>query len=191
MSLHNRGSKGKAVVFKYDFEPLNCPTSRLVAYLRKRQRIFRVTDYFSQGPSAGNRCQVCELNRIKCVVSNTVNPSLDPFNIKVSFGEWKSRANCFRQQLACYIRTFRVHLNWFFRQQTLWFDNLRGSTLYLNITNLMFWENVTASISKRLSTKQNYLIPDLTLKEYSVFESFIYDHVSLYYIDRPTQVTSF
>lgn len=29
----------------------------------------------------GNRCQVCELNRVKSVVSNTVNPSLDPFNI--------------------------------------------------------------------------------------------------------------
>jgi len=90
--LHNGGygSKDKTDILKYDSETLNCPTYGVVEiYIRPStyttKDIFWVVDYFSQGPLAGNRCQVCELNRVKCVVSNTVNPSLDPFNISVSF----------------------------------------------------------------------------------------------------------
>jgi len=83
------GSKDKTDILKYDSETLNCPTYGVVAFiydhLYDKGYILGSRRYFSRGPLAGNRCLVCELNRVKFVVSNTVNPSLDPFNVRVSF----------------------------------------------------------------------------------------------------------
>jgi len=68
------GSKDKTDILKYDSETLNCHTNEVVAFIYVYDKRYILGNRLLQPRTlAGNRCQVCELNRVKWVISNSVN----------------------------------------------------------------------------------------------------------------------